>query len=526
MYIAMDMGTTNTRLWLIDGDKTVDQRKLSLGARVGRLEGKSVLFSRLKEGIDELLLENGLCAETVECIITSGMSGSEMALCEVAHLDIPMDAYSEATRLFETKIPEITDIPFLFVPGLKKTAGGELSDIMRGEETEVFGILEAMGGEGECVILLPGTHNKIIAVNKSGEICDFTTTMSGEILDLAVNGSILKGAVSHSFEVSEADVLRGAEYSREKGVNAALFHVRVMEKNGATVNSLSSFLYGAVLGEDRALIRSFANGKRIYVGGGDTLKRIYGLLLETSHALPLKNEMTGSAVLTGLRKIYAVHKANSEREKVKAAVERERLISIIRAPERDSLIASAQALYEGGVRLFEITYDRSGSISREEISAMIKSLCEAFRSRAHIGAGTVTSIEDVEAAFLAGAEFIISPNCDPEIISHTRRLGMVSIPAAYTPTEIAEAIKRGADFVKLFPADGVSREYVKAVLAPLSDAKLLAVGGVSAENAKDFLAMGFVGVGVGSNLYDKKLVKCGDLDGLTALAKKYTAALK
>ncbi len=80
---------------------------------------------------------------------------------------------------------------------------------------------------------------------------------------------------------------------------------------------------------------------------------------------------------------------------------------------------------------------------------------------------------------------------------------MVSIPAAYTATEIATALKYGADYIKIFPADQITKEYVKAITAPLSDAKLLAVGGVTAENAKSFLDMGFYGIGVGSNLYNK-----------------------
>ena len=100
------------------------------------------------------------------------------------------------------------------------------------------------------------------------------------------------------------------------------------------------------------------------------------------------------------------------------------------------------------------------------------------------------------------------------------------MPATYTATEIAAAIKYGADYVKLFPADQVSEEYVKAIRAPLSDAKLLAVGGVNADNAGKFFEMGFCGIGVGSNLYDKKLIKEKKFDALRVLASKYSRLSK
>ena len=137
----------------------------------------------------------------------------------------------------------------------------------------------------------------------------------------------------------------------------------------------------------------------------------------------------------------------------------------------------------------------------------------------------MTAPEEVMLAYEAGASFIISPNCDPEIIGLTRRLGMVSIPAGFTPTEIACAIKAGADYVKLFPADGAAPGFVKAVKAPLSDARLLAVGGVDADNAASFLQMGFSGIGVGSCLYNKKLIADRNWQGLEALAERFVQAV-
>lgn len=208
------------------------------------------------------------------------------------------------------------------------------------------------------------------------------------------------------------------------------------------------------------------------------------------------------------------------------AVAENKVISIVRLPERDTLIPAVEALYKGGIRLIEVTFDRSGKVSREEICSMISELTRHFEGRMYIGAGTVTYLCEVEMAINAGASFIISPNCDPEIIKRTRELGAVSIPAAFTPTEIVSALNNGADYIKLFPADQISAGYVKAVTAPISDAKLLAVGGVSTENAGDFMKMGFRGVGVGSNLYDKKLIANGDYAAITSLAKQFVDAVK
>lgn len=214
------------------------------------------------------------------------------------------------------------------------------------------------------------------------------------------------------------------------------------------------------------------------------------------------------------------------REAVIEAVAENKVISIVRLPDKETLIPAVEALYNGGIRLIEVTFDRSGKVCAEEICSMISELVSHFEGRMYIGAGTVTHLNEVELAVNAGASFIISPNCDPEIIKRSRELGAVSIPAAFTPTEIVSALNNGADYIKLFPADQVSRGYVKAVSAPISDAKLLAVGGVSADNARDFIDMGFYGIGVGSNLYNKKLIANGDYDALTSLAKQFTEAVK
>ena len=206
MYLAMDMGTSNTRVWLCEKNDIIDTQKEYFGAKLGKIDGKPILFERVKKLILEILRSNSLSEADIECIITSGMSGSEIGLFEVPHVELPEDVYTEAAKLYVTAIPEITNIPFWFVPGLKKVVNGSLYDLMRGEETEIFGILPHINKTSHTVIVLPGTHNKIIRINELGEIVDFKTTFCGEMLDMTVNQSILKGAVSHEFEISESEM--------------------------------------------------------------------------------------------------------------------------------------------------------------------------------------------------------------------------------------------------------------------------------------------------------------------------------
>ena len=124
-----------------------------------------------------------------------------------------------------------------------------------------------------------------------------------------------------------------------------------------------------------------------------------------------------------------------------------------------------------------------------------------------------------------GAEFIISPDCCESVIKRTKKLGMVSIPGAFTATEAANAHRYGADFVKLFPNSEVKISYLKALIAPLSHIKFLAVGGVNVSNLQDFIAAGARGVGVATAIVDKKAIIARDYEKITCLAKEFTSLL-
>ena len=525
MYVIMDMGTSNTRLYMCANNEVFECVKGGFGASFGKKNGRKELCEHIGSLLNELLNKCAVKETNVESIVALGMAGSEIGLVDIPHISLPANARTLAESIRKVKIEGI-NIPFLFIPGLKKSSGHMILDMMRGEETEAIGLATMISCAEDAIFVLPGTHNKIVHVSSDVNITDFSTTFSGELLDSIISNTILAGQVAHDFQIIESEVLKGALYAKENGLNASLFHIRVMAKNGIGVNALSSFLYGCVIGEDICLIKKIAHGKRIYISGKRTFREVYYMLLGEENTVLLDDNTCSRMMVSGAILVKRIYDALDRRNSVMEKLKKERIIAIVRDAQKENFVESIQALYDGGIRLAEITFDRSGKKSTQETATLIKMLVEKFGDNMCIGAGTVTCTEEVLSAFEAGASYIISPNCDPDIISLTRKLGMVSMPAAYTATEIAAAIKYGADYVKLFPADQASEEYVKAIRAPLSDAKLFAVGGVNADNAGKFFEMGFCGIGVGSNLYDKKLIEEKNFDALRALANQYSCLSK
>lgn len=214
------------------------------------------------------------------------------------------------------------------------------------------------------------------------------------------------------------------------------------------------------------------------------------------------------------------------RETILRAVREEKLVVILRGVPKDKLIPLAEAMWQGGVRLLEVTYDASGKTPDSETAEGIRRLVEHFGDRMYIGAGTVLTTEQVDMTRAAGGQFIISPDVCVEVIRRTRELGLVSMPGALTPSEMQTAHRAGADFIKLFPATNFGPDYIKAVSAPLSHLTILAVGGVDESNMADYLKVGVGGFGVGSNIVDKKMLAAEDWDGITRMAARYVAIVK
>ena len=203
----------------------------------------------------------------------------------------------------------------------------------------------------------------------------------------------------------------------------------------------------------------------------------------------------------------------------------EKLIVIVRGVGSEVMIPLAEAMYDGGIRALEITYNASNPDRDEKVADNIKKLAEHFGEKMMIGAGTVLTTSQVEMTKEAGGKFIISPNVNKKVIEKSCELDMVSIPGALTATEAVKAHEAGADFVKLFPITNLGSGYVKAIKAPLSHIRFLGVGGIDENNMNEYLKAGVCGFGIGSNIVNKKLIEAGNFAEITKLACTYTSQI-
>ena len=197
---------------------------------------------------------------------------------------------------------------------------------------------------------------------------------------------------------------------------------------------------------------------------------------------------------------------------------RDRLMVLARGVRKDVLVKGVGAIADAGVTVFESTFDHRREDCVAENADKIAALVKEFGSRMAIGAGTVLSDD-------AGATFIVSPDSDPEVIAETKRLGMVSIPGAMTPTEIKRAYALGADIVKLFPADDLGYHYIQNLKGPLPHIPLMATGGVNPKTIPEFLSRGIMAVGTGITIFRPDLVEAEDYEGIKKLAKDHIEAI-
>jgi 2-dehydro-3-deoxyphosphogluconate aldolase/(4S)-4-hydroxy-2-oxoglutarate aldolase len=199
-----------------------------------------------------------------------------------------------------------------------------------------------------------------------------------------------------------------------------------------------------------------------------------------------------------------------------------KVIVICRGIAEQEIVNVATALYNGGVRFMEVPFNQADPDSFPETARKIKAVREALAGKMHVGAGTVITMEQFELAKQAGAEVIVSPTLEEDIIAATKEAGLVSMPGCATPSEMTKAYKLGADLIKLFPASMVSLKTIKEIRVPLNHLPLVCFGGVTAENVGEILATGVVGVGAASAILDKQALAERNYEKITALAKAIT----
>ncbi|MDR2746010.1 MAG: bifunctional 4-hydroxy-2-oxoglutarate aldolase/2-dehydro-3-deoxy-phosphogluconate aldolase [Treponema sp.] len=214
------------------------------------------------------------------------------------------------------------------------------------------------------------------------------------------------------------------------------------------------------------------------------------------------------------------------RDKVIGRILEDKIIAIVRGADEDRIIPLGEALLAGGISMMEITFNQAKPGSFEATLRGIARIRERFGDRLLAGAGTVLSEAQVDMALEAGALYIVSPNANPAVIRHTRDRGLVSLPGALSPGECLAAHDAGADFVKLFPASDMGTGYLKAVRAPLSHIRFLAVGGINEQNAAAFIKAGALGLGVGGNLVNKDWMAAGQWEKIEDLARQLVRAVQ
>jgi 2-dehydro-3-deoxyphosphogluconate aldolase/(4S)-4-hydroxy-2-oxoglutarate aldolase len=196
------------------------------------------------------------------------------------------------------------------------------------------------------------------------------------------------------------------------------------------------------------------------------------------------------------------------------------LVAVVRANDPTNLLHVIQAIAEGGVNVAEVTFTVPDALD------VIRSVKREVGDRVLLGAGTVLDAETARAALLAGAEFIVSPTLNLDVIRLCRRYDKLVFPGAFTPTEILTAWEAGADVVKVFPADVLGPAFFKAMRGPLPHVRLMPTGGVDLNTASEYLRAGACCLGVGGQLVDPKAVARQDYDFLRGLAWQFTQAVR
>jgi 2-dehydro-3-deoxyphosphogluconate aldolase/(4S)-4-hydroxy-2-oxoglutarate aldolase len=196
------------------------------------------------------------------------------------------------------------------------------------------------------------------------------------------------------------------------------------------------------------------------------------------------------------------------------------IVGIIRAPDGGQLVDVARALLAGGVDVLEVTF------TVPKAHKVLEQVADALGDKVLLGAGTVLDTETCRTAILAGAEFIVSPGTNLDVIAMCRRYSKLALPGALTPTEVITAWQAGADFVKVFPCDVLGPAHLRALRGPLPQVRMIPTGGVTLETAAEFLKAGACALGIGSALVEPKAIAARDFGRIESLARQYVEIVR
>lgn len=196
------------------------------------------------------------------------------------------------------------------------------------------------------------------------------------------------------------------------------------------------------------------------------------------------------------------------------------VIAILRSTPQEDLEAYTSALYDGGLRAFEVSF------SSETAASQLKWMKEHMAPDTCIGAGTILTRKDAESALQAGADFFLSPSSNPEVLDYCRTNRIPLLPGVFSPTDVSICLSYGFHTLKLFPAADLPLQYIKSLKGPFPNTEFVAVGGVTPQNTSMYLNSGFVGVGIGSSLVDKTLFREKNWTQITQNIRLFLDSLK
>jgi 2-dehydro-3-deoxyphosphogluconate aldolase / (4S)-4-hydroxy-2-oxoglutarate aldolase len=208
------------------------------------------------------------------------------------------------------------------------------------------------------------------------------------------------------------------------------------------------------------------------------------------------------------------------KDKVLKGLLASKAVAVIRMTDAAKLAMAAAALRKGGVTALEVTMTVPGAIE------IIRAMARDKKPGVLVGAGTVLDAGTASDVIAAGADFVVSPITDGDMIMACREAEVLVVPGAFTPTEIVAAWRAGADIVKVFPATSLGPQFVRDLRGPLPHIRLMPTGGVSLENAREYLEAGACCVGIGTALLDKKTIDAGDWEALASRARRLVESLR
>ena len=196
------------------------------------------------------------------------------------------------------------------------------------------------------------------------------------------------------------------------------------------------------------------------------------------------------------------------------------ILAIMRNVPLEITLDYAKAIIDGGISFFEVALNSPNAL--EQISMLKK----AYGDRAYIGAGTAITVERAKAAVEAGAQFLLAPSTDPDVLEYCKCNNISILPGALTPSDVTTCLRYGFEVIKLFPAGDMPKGYIKSLKGPLDNTDYVAIGGVNKDNLTEFFKQGYIGVGLGSNILPKEAVEKRDWVTASEYVKELLKSIK